>query len=139
MKLHPPFIITPRLLPGLRLGDGCLSLERIDHYATHDGRDVAHMVIDLPGQASYHDATLKSGCGGFRSTVEVFESYLGFLEAALESYRYGGDPDDPDSNASLFPKFLLDELDRDDVTVLRLSLCEDETDRPLHHLIEEEA
>jgi len=63
---------------------------------TLDGdRHRATFELDL-GDERYVDKELRSGCGGFRSTVEIFESFLGFMFACAESYPDG-------ENADLFP------------------------------------
>lgn len=111
MTLHPPFVITPRLCPGIQISTNIwISLEQIEVSATDDDRDRAHFVIDFPNGVVHEDREMKSGCGGFRSEVEAFEGFLGFLGAALDAYCNGGDPADRDSNASLFPHHVLDLL-----------------------------
>lgn len=101
MKLYSPFIITPRLLPGLKVGDGFISLE-YDGQAGSRTRYRYH--FDIPA-GSFSDNELKSGaCGG--DLQAGFESLLSFLSAAVESYRYRKLTwtDDPDDNMHLFPR-----------------------------------
>lgn len=107
MTLHPPFIITARLLPGLRLADAVLSYEG-SAGITADHRDIASMVLDIPGQDEYIDDRMKSGCGGFRHTVDVFESFLSFLLAAVESFEYGERTGTDGENTDLFPRRIVE-------------------------------
>lgn len=103
MILHPPFQISPRLLPALRIGDAWLSLDRVDHGSGREGRDVAEFILDLPDGTDYRDDNLQSGCQGFEGAVEVFETFLSFLAACAESIRYGEHHGEPGDNESLFP------------------------------------
>lgn len=137
MKLHPPFFISSRLLPALRVGDAVLQIETISVADTHDGRDRAHMILDFPDGSFYEDSELKSGCGGFSGSVEVFESFLGYLGACAESMRWDG----PDGeNADLFPRHIA-EWARDNADDIAIECCnlteEDGSGAVLHHLIEE--
>lgn len=89
MKLSPPFIIGPRLLPALRIGDALVSIERDGE--TQDIRDRFRYFIDLADGTEHTDNDLCSGVGGC-SIGEAFASLLSFLIHAAESYR----PDDRD-------------------------------------------
>lgn len=101
MTLHPPFAISSRLLPGLCIEGAWLSLERVARQ--ENGRDRATFILDLLNGTSYTDSQLQSGVGGFRSPVEAFESFLGFLSACAESLSYGNPPGE---NADLFPRHI---------------------------------
>lgn len=83
--LKSPFIITSTLSPGLKIGDSNLHLT--DVQVAEDGRDRATFLLVTP-EFEYVDDQMRSGVGGFRGTVEIFESFLSFLEAAAESIRY---------------------------------------------------
>lgn len=103
MKLHPPFIITPRIMAGLKIGDGIISMGAGPR--NEEGRTVYGCFIDLPaGEFELND--LRSGCqGGDLQTG--FGSLLVFLGAAADSYRYRGldwDKITEDDNASIFPR-----------------------------------
>lgn len=89
MKLSPPFIIGPRLLPALRIGDALVSIERDGE--TRDNRDRFRYYIDLADGTEHTDNDLRSGVGGC-SIGEAFSSLLSFLIHSAESYR----PDDRD-------------------------------------------
>lgn len=141
MTLHPPFFIGSNLRPALRVGDAVLSLDEIRHSATPDGRDVAVMVLDLPGNVEYIDDQMRSGCGGFRGSVEVFETFLSFLSAAGESVRYGA-PDyipGPDDNGSLFPIHVSRWAGEnfDEISSVGCDLMDEYSGGVLHHLIED--
>jgi hypothetical protein len=135
MKLHNPFIIGPRLLPALRVGDAFLSLaawtraDRAHPSFSEARRDVCTFYLDIPGEPGYDDA-VRSGIAGFHSAVEAFDAMLAFLVAAAES-RNGSD------NANLFPEYVMRWCrdSRDDIEVAGLELC-DEQGKPLTGLIE---
>lgn len=97
MILHDPFIITARLLPGLRIGDGYLSA---------DGQV---FILDTPG-FEYEILGFRPGLGD-RDMQSWFSSILIFMGAAAESRQYrertGGEIDE-DSNEGLFPPHVVD-------------------------------
>ena len=94
MKLHEPFIITARLLPGVKIGDSFISIELAGE--TCEGRTRYRYHIDTP-DFEHTSSDLKSGCGG-GDLVQGMSSLLSFLGAAAEAYNR------PDSdNADLFP------------------------------------
>lgn len=97
MQLQYPVIITPRLLPGVRVGGGFVSIE---YAGESEGRQVYRYHIDLGKGKGYTAADIKSGVGGgdLRSGLE---SLLSFLGACAESYRYAGENGE---NSDLFPK-----------------------------------
>lgn len=102
MIMHPPFIITARLVPGLNIGDTFLNLLGVMN--TDEGRQVANLVLDFPDGSTYEDSTLQSGCGGFKGCVELFETYLSFLLACVEGYEYEQhNPGYRSDNSDLFP------------------------------------
>lgn len=132
MVLHSPFIISSALAPGLQIGGATLSLLSTEE--VHRGgffRACAKFELYTP-DFIHVDEDLGSGVGGFHSTVEIFETYLSFLEAAAESHRYGGE------NSDLFPKHVVawaaDHID--DIAAVRMSIC-DEDGNPNVSLIEE--
>jgi hypothetical protein len=94
MKLTPPFVISPRLLPAIRIGDGWLSLDSGGVFRL-DAPGIEHTVTDYrPAPGS--------------DMRRMFDDMLSFLGAAAESYRHRvfvrrlSEPMD-DSNESLFP------------------------------------
>jgi hypothetical protein len=98
LTLHEPFQITPRLMPGLKVGDGWVSLE-FDR-ATPEGRAQFRWCIDIPA-GEFSEADIRSGVGGC-TYQQMFGSLLSFLGAAADAYRYemGGRKSE---NADLFP------------------------------------
>jgi len=86
MKLKPPFIITSRLLPGLRVGQAEIALERAGR--TADGRDRFQWHVDLwpvdHGCMEFTARDLRSGVGGC-GLQEAFGSLLNFLSAFAEA------------------------------------------------------
>lgn len=97
MVLHEPFFIGSALAPALKIGDATLTLLEV----IHGGRDRAVFEIRTTTGIDYTDRQLLSGYGGFRSTVEIFETFLAFLDAASEA---GPDSD----NADLFPPHIME-------------------------------
>lgn len=113
MTLHPPCIITARLLPGIRIGDGTLSIE---HFTMDEGRTRYRVFLDAPATASspfappleYEDTQLRSGVGG-GSLQDGLASFLNFLAYAVEHARYVRDhPGADDGEDPLFPQHILD-------------------------------
>ena len=72
MVLHPPFIITSRLMPGLKIEDGVISLERDGH--TVDNRDRFRWHLDT-GDGHWTGNDLNSGVGGC-GLEDMFETLL---------------------------------------------------------------
>jgi len=114
MKLHEPFIIPPRLLPGVRVGkNSFISIEF--NGLTNSGRTRYKYHIDCNSNSDdkkiihFTRNDLKSGCQG-GSLVDGMESLLSFLGAAVDSYRHNRYQysDDPDDNCSLFPKHIVE-------------------------------
>lgn len=103
MKLNSPFIITSRLLAGLRVpAHGSLSEISIEAIgSTSDGRTRYRYFIDTP-EFNHSGQNLKSGCGG-GSLQEGMESLLSFLGAAGEAYGYQMRTKRESDNSDLFP------------------------------------
>lgn len=102
MILHPPFFISARLAPAIRIGNATLSLVgTAPGTGEHQGRLQAHFVLDTL-EFEYEEKKLYSGVGGVRSTVELFETFLGFMEACADGmgHRHG---EEKGENADLFP------------------------------------
>ena len=141
MKLHQPFQISPRLLPGLRLGSagGGAWLSLTGTEPSYENRDVASFVLDFADGSTYTDTTLQSGSGGFDSDVEAFESFLSFLLAAVESLEYEQrNPGRTGENTSLFPRYVVEWADdnKSDIESAQRGVC-DEDGLPNETLIEE--
>lgn len=136
MKLKPPFIITSTLSPGLEIGDSVLHLLDASE-VTEDNRDRAKFLLVTPG-FEYEDSQMESGVGGFRGTVGIFESFLGFIQAAIESAEYEMRTGLEGENTDLFPKHIVEwALEHKDA--IDMAICEitDEDGYPNESLIEE--
>jgi hypothetical protein len=140
MILHSPFVITGRLTPGLQLAEGVF-LSLLGTQPSKDSlRMGASLVLDFPDGRSHEDSGLQSGCGGFGGTVSIFETYLSFLGAALESFDYERRTGDEGENTDLFPRWVLEALEGqgDEIACIRGDLCVDPgSDMPNESLIEE--
>lgn len=129
MILHPPFFISPRLMPAIKLGDATLSLAGVgpgDQY-----RAKAEFILDFPDGTEYRDDRMQSGHGGFTGMVSIFETFLAFLGACADSRDYEirnrlkfGEGE----NSSLFPEFLADWAmeNQDEIDMARFDLCDPE-------------
>lgn len=106
MQLHEPFIIGPRLLPALRIGDAILSLEGMTEATVTGALRVRRMspafILDI-GSEEHRIDDLQSGAGGFRSLVEPFETLLSFMSACAESIQYRARTGHGGDNADMFP------------------------------------
>ena len=134
MLLNDPFFIGPRLLPALKVGDGTLSLASA---SWNDERRLEFgFYLDTP-DFEYFDDRMQSGCGGCEM-VEAFENFLGFLEAAVESYQFEQRyPDVKGENTDLFPRHVVEwAAAQTFLEEARCSIC-DEEGLTLKHLIEE--
>lgn len=100
MILHPPFIITPRLLPGVKIGTAFVSIEFAKE--TADGRTRYRYHIDTDG-FEHTGSDLKSGVG-VGSLQSGMESLLSFLGAAAEAARYKMSTGQQSENYDLFPE-----------------------------------
>ena len=103
MKLNAPIIITPRLLPGVQIGDTFVSIEYGEW--TQDGRQGYTYYIDPLGpEEGFSD--LSSGVGG-GSLQEGLESLLCFMSDAGDTYRYEL-THDHDGDDDLFPPEIME-------------------------------
>jgi hypothetical protein len=128
MVLHEPFIITARLMAGVRVGGGFISIGPGPRNS--EGRTRYAVFIDLPDGTEHEVTDLKSGCGG-GDLVEGMVSLLCFLGAAAGSYRYRGCKytGDPDDNSSLFPQPVTEWAyqNSDEIDMLRIEIEESKT------------
>lgn len=98
MQLKPPFEISARLLPSVRIENTWIS---ICFDGKSEGRAVYRYFIDNP-DFEYENNDLRSGVGGC-SLQSGMESLLSFLGACAESRRYSRGRDCAGENADLFP------------------------------------
>jgi hypothetical protein len=136
MKLHPPFELSPRGLPAIRLGDAWLSLDEI--VPTYEDRDLAHFIFDFDDGTVYHDSHMKSAIGGFDNPVLAFDAFFGFLEAAIEAMRWEIATGRQSENRDLFPLEVCEWAHEhsDQIEEARAALCCDEVGMPKADLIE---
>lgn len=134
MKLHSPFIIGPRLLPALQIGNAFLSLESV----RPNGHRVSPVFILDIGSESHRIDDMSSGHGGFRSVVEPFETLLSFMSACAESIRYRERTGHGGENADLFAPVIAQWIAEhsSDIEGLQCELT-DENGDVRHELIEE--
>lgn len=81
MTLHPPFEISVRLLPAVRVGDATISIDFDGQ--TRDGRTRYRWFIDLDSGVDATGNDLCSGVGG-GSIQEGMASLLSFLSACVD-------------------------------------------------------
>lgn len=108
MQLSPPYIITPRLLPGIKVADAIISIE-FSPRAGHQGRIRYRYHIDTPAW-SHTDDDLQSGAMG-GSLASGMESLLTFLSACAESIAYSRHSGREGENADLFPPHVAEWAD----------------------------
>lgn len=119
MKIHPPCLITPRRLPGVKIGDAFLSIE----YAARrlrDGRTQYREYLDVAGR-TYSDDGIWSGTNG-GSLQQGLASCLNFLYAAAEASRH------PHSdNRGMYPEWVMEWAaeNADEIGSMHLTLSED--------------
>ena len=126
MILHPPLIITSRLLPGLKIGDTFISLGYGSRSA--DNRMVYAVWIDLPDGTEHAIADLRSGCGG-GSIQDGLANLLGFLGAAAESRQYRERTGREGENEHLFAPAIVEwaSENSDEISMLACELEEGES------------
>jgi hypothetical protein len=126
LKISAPCLITPRLLPGVKIGNSWLSIEYGEW--SHDNRKIYLIYIDTP--EGEYVTNIQSGVGG-GSLQQGLESCLSFMGACAESMRYAGEEGE---NSDLFcPEVAQWCLDNsDEIDMLQCELLE------TTNLIEEE-
>ena len=102
MTVKAPFIITPRLLPGLQVGGAFISLDWSGRPGSDAGRVRLRWYIDLADGQEFHDDDLQSGACSF-SWQSMFGALLDFLSAAGEGYRFRMSTGRESENEHLFP------------------------------------
>ena len=93
MILHPPFTISARLLPALKIGESYLSWDGEDFFI--DAPDFQYVIDDF-------------GPGAGADTQECFHAILDFLYAAVESRKYRERTERTGENEDLFPAHIVD-------------------------------
>jgi hypothetical protein len=147
MKLHPPFIISSHLAPALRIADATLSLIGEDYEGDEiwgstrvKGRTRCTFVIETP-EFTYTDESMRTGAAGTHSTVQLFETFLSFMEACGESLSFTERTGRTGDHNDMFPEHVGQWI-RDNLTEVqcaRCDLCDPEDGcTTLNHLIEED-
>ncbi len=102
MQIHKPFLISARLCPGIKIGEGILSLKY--HGPDLEGRQVYTWFLDFPNTESYEGyKELRSGCGESVDHLKMFGTLAAFLLAAAEAYRYRSDDDGDEQIGGFHP------------------------------------
>ncbi len=130
MKLSPPFLITARLMAGLKIGDAYISMGQGPRNA--EGRTQYGVFIDLPDGTEHEITDLQSGCGG-GGLQDGFASLLSFLGACAESRNYGERHGNPmgGENSDLFNEAIgkWAQENSDEISMLQCDI--EESDKPL--------
>lgn len=118
MTIKSPCEITPRLLPGVRVGDATISIKHTSRRDS-EGRLAFRYYIDLPDGGEYSGADLRGSCGATPSLQSMLATLLGFLGACAESYPDG-------ENANLFSKEVAEwaQQNSDEIACLRCEIEE---------------
>lgn len=133
--LKSPFIIGSTLSPALKIGDSTLHLT--DVQPAEEGRERARFLLVTP-DFEYEDNKLMSGTMGFWGTVGIFESFLSFMQAAIEAAEYEMRTGRESDNADLFPKHVVEwALEHKDAIDMAICDITDEDGAPNESLIEE--
>ena len=118
MNISNPCIITPRLLPGVRIDRSFISIE----YGGISPDDRQEYIVHIDaGDFEYTFDDLRSGVGG-GDLQSGLSAALGFLSAAAEAYRYG-----PRSvNYNLFPAHVMAwaSTNADEISMLEIKIEE---------------
>lgn len=123
MQLKPPFAISSRLMPAVRVGNAWISLDLGS--ITRDGRTRYKVWIDLPDGSEYEIDDLRSGVGR-GSVQDGMASLLGFLSAAAESYDYRQRTGRAGENEDLFALAIVEwaSANSDEISLLQLEIEE---------------
>ena len=108
MIIHPPCCITARLMAGIQVGDGTISIEYGKSVDRH-GRHNYHYCIDFPDGENHPYLELHEGedLSGFGGLQEGLRSLLSFLSAAADAYWYEMSGRESD-NGDLFPPAVME-------------------------------
>lgn len=123
-----PIIITPRLVPGVKIGDAFIHVMDVSvapNTKTPLGsRHGCQILIDIPGKGEFEVNDMQSGCGGFKDQHDLLGNLLAFLEAAAESYKFRMRTGQPGENEDLFVLEVVEWAaeNADDIGMLRVEL-----------------
>jgi len=127
MTLKSPFIITARLLPGLKIGQSFVSIE-FSKRPGDGGRARYNWFIDGPDRFEAQGDDLQSGCQG-GSLQGGMESLLSFMDAAASAYRHSMSGRESD-NADLFPADVMEWCYQNEMEI-QMARCDLEADKEL--------
>ncbi len=102
MKLSPPFSISSRLMAGLKIGTGTVSVGYSDR-RPDNGRIRYEFFIDAP-DVEFSSHSLQEGKNVKGGLQKAFVDLLSFLSAAASDYRSNNRLVDPEGNSGLFPE-----------------------------------
>lgn len=122
MKISNPCIITPRLLPGVKIGASYISIAYGE--ATPDNRQGYLVYIDTL-EFEYCASDIASKVGG-GSLQDGLQAALSFLDACAESRAYHARTGRRGDNADLFPSHVGEwaETNSDEIGMLACELEE---------------
>lgn len=123
ITIREPFMITSRLLTGVRIGEATVSLGYAKR-AGDEGRTRYEWFIDLDDGREFSGYDLQSGCQG-GNIRQGFASLLSFLGAFAESVDYQRrNPGREGENSDLFPAELAEwaMANSDNFDMLRMEL-----------------
>jgi len=126
MQLHSPICITARLLPGIQVGNGFISIE-YSKRPGDSGRTRFQYHIDLNG-SEYSADDIQSGCQG-GDLQSGLSSLLSFLAAAAEACYYEQSTGRESENADLFPSDIVQwaSENSDELSILACEIEESES------------
>jgi len=82
-------MITARLMPGLKVGDSYLSLEKVDKGEVENcfgARFRPFFILDFPKGKEFKFHDMQTGCCQKYSMESLFTDFLGYLDDAAEDY-----------------------------------------------------
>lgn len=125
-NIKKPFIITARLMAGVRIGDAFISIGQGKRNS--EGRTQYGVFIDLPDGTEHEVTYLHSGCQG-GEIQDGMASLLSFLSAAGESYAYAmrqGKDGMTGENSDLLPQAVTEWAyqNSDEISLLALEIEE---------------
>lgn len=129
MILKDPFVISPRLLPALKVGEAWVQLEYSRRPGNEPGRVRYKWTIDL-GSQSWSDDDMSSGCQG-GTLQEGFASLLSFLGAFAEGRSYSQRTGRESENGDLFPEGLAEWAYQNSDEISSLAFELEEAEEPL--------
>lgn len=121
MQIKSPCIITPRLLPGIKIGDSFLSIEYEIRPKDNQERDTYRIYLDTP-EFKYTDADCQSSCGG-GTLQEGLRAVCSFMSACGESFFHNGKDGE---NSDLYPEHVAEwcAANQEDLTMASVYLEE---------------